>query len=126
MNTVAFAYVVRKVTNRGDIARAWGRLTVTRRGRLELTAARMAAVPLIGVGFEVSPAIADARKLSGMAVPDDELSAVVAAATPYPMLPAPRVAAQLMSLTRVHHQRRQADDVRSPEGKSALLASLRD
>jgi len=54
---------------------------------------------LIGVAIEVPPAIADAHKLPGTAVPDDELASVVAAATSCPTLTAPRVAAQLMALT---------------------------
>jgi hypothetical protein len=99
LNVGTLPYVVRYVTSRGDIARAWGRLTATRRGRLELTAVGVAAVLLIGVAFEVPPAIADAHKLPGTAVPDDELAAVVAAATSCPTLTAPRIAAQLMALT---------------------------
>jgi len=93
------AYVVPWVTSRRDFARAMRRVAAGKRGRFELAGLGLAVVLLIGVAVQVPPAIADAHKLPGKPVPDDELPAVVAAATSCPTLTGPRVAAQLMALT---------------------------
>ncbi|HWS36346.1 MAG TPA: RICIN domain-containing protein [Actinoplanes sp.] len=79
------------------MARVWGRLTATRRGRLELAASGVVVVLLGGVALSMGPAIANAEKITGEPVPEELLPTVVSAALSCPALTPARLAGQLMA-----------------------------
>ncbi|MFI5938189.1 RICIN domain-containing protein [Actinoplanes sp. NPDC051494] len=84
---------------RPDPVRAWGRLTATRRGRLQLISTGVVLLLLAGVAWEVAPAIANAEKIEGRPLSAEQLPAVVTAALSCPLLTPPRLAGQLMALS---------------------------
>ncbi len=95
------------------MAGVWTRLTATRRGRVHLTASGVVAALVAGVAVSMGPAIANADKITGRAVPGDLLPTVVSAALSCPALTPPRLAGQLMAASGF-------------EGDGAGLAGLSD